>query len=213
AARSRVNLRPRLDVMVDHQSDLRATGTTGGTREGMSTSMQWEASGSTYSTLFRDRVGGGSKLAVGDTRQLHRSADGGGGGGRAFSARESSSLFWEESESLEAKSSSAICDWRLGPCDAGGGDDGAMSTIAGAARARAAGRSRRLVAESLPRGRTAHGGRGGGGQLPMRSRTFRTGTKNQNQTQAFPTTATAAAAATNNASANTTTASAADALP
>ena len=213
APRPRSNLRPRLDVMVDHQSDLWPVGNTRGTREGMSTSMQRVASGSTYSTLYQDRFGERGKLAAGENRQLHRSADCGSGGGRAFSARESSSLFWEESESLEAKSSGAICDWTLGPANAGD-DDGAMSTTAGASASatQAAGEGRRKwpAAESLPRRRIANGGRGGGSLFPMCSRNFRTGTEAQMQTQAFL--ATPVATANAYAIANTTAASAADEL-
>lgn len=180
--------------------------------------MQRDAADLTYSTLFRDRVGGGSRLSAGDDRRLRRSVD---YGGRAFSARESSSLFWEESESLEAKSSSAINDWRLRPGDAGGDDD-ATSTAAGArisagaaavSGSTTAGRSRQFVAEPVPQGRTAQGGRGregGGSQFPMRAQPYRAG-KNT-ITQPIPATTTAATATANAFAANNTPAAAGDEL-
>lgn len=90
--------------------------------------QQW--TGLAHSTPHHQLGGGLSKLSSGQGQQYshQRCTD---TDGRALSVKESSALFWEESESLLAKSSCANNDWGLGLGRSRGGPGG-RSTFSGA---------------------------------------------------------------------------------
>ncbi|CAM9829793.1 unnamed protein product, partial [Ectocarpus sp. 8 AP-2014] len=111
----------------------------------------------------RHGAGLSTRSAGGQQHHHQHRNDRGNGGGHALSAQESSTLFWEEVDSLDAKSSSANNDWgqRLG----GGRGRGGDRNIGGESMATLGfhnGRSR-------GGGRSGRGGRGSGARGPPKS--------------------------------------------